>query len=686
VLVVASLVGSLTAGDALVSAAQPDTATAPVQLLRAERDTGETPGSGLTVTVSTTAPHEVMADQRVLLPSDSSGSVTVRAEAQLGRAVTVDVPGNAKGWALTTNQIAPGVVEVEAGFVAGSQPLRVRIEVADASGEPVDYQERWLYPTLQTDTSANLNGATGTAGQVDSTAAGLKLRWWEHDLYGVIAQRRLRIERSSPDQRAGCVTWTTLDERDLAVTDLDPIATGGFPAAPTTTDVATAGTAEPEALSAFGASAPATWPAAIRTDARITLQTDNPYLVGEIKAAVAEGGGRSGVVALPAALPGFCYRLSLILEDAVGHRAQVSWPQISPGLATVDGRALPLFDGELDLYRTDAFVSQVTLTWCMAAAGQMMISLITGQPADPSIQRLLMTYLMVNDGTTDDSGLSGSDDYGLASLLHRYSGVHYELLTEPDVATAMRIAAERMRLTGAPVRISVEIKNQGTRHAWVVHGFTSTGDPATDPNALITGVRISGPVWPRPEVGPGFDRPPDSLLTLDELAVAYTPNASGGWQILVPTVETPDAAWPLPRTIADLRLARVPRLLTSWPITASAPVRKTTTTTTTKVSAPAPTQTPPPTTSPTPSPGATPTPAPTPGATPTPTPGATPTPTPGPTPVPTPTPDPTPVPTPTPDPTPVPTPDPTPVPTPDPTPVPTPDPTPAPTPDPNPTP
>jgi hypothetical protein len=680
--VIASLIGGLTAGDALVPVLQPDVAAALVQTVRAERESSDAADSGLTVTVSTTAPHEVMADQRVLLPSDSSGSVTVRAEAQVGRAVTVNVPSDVKGWDLTTNQIAPGVVEVEAGFVAGSQPLRVRIEVDDASGEPVDYQERWLYPTLQTDTSASLSGATGTAGQIESTATGLNVRWWEHDLFGVIAERRLRIEQSSPDQHAGCITWTTLDERDLAIGEADPVATGAFPAAPTGTDAATTGGVQPDALSAFSAAGPATWPAAVRADARVTLQTDNPYLEGEIRQAIEEGGGRSGVVALPAPVPGFCYRLSLVLADAVGHEAVVAWPEITPGLATVDGRALPAFDGALDLYRPDAFVSQVWLTWCMAAAGQMMVSLITGEPADPSIQRLMMTYLMVNDGTPDDSGLSGSDDGGLASLLHRYSGVQYELLTEPDIATAMRIAAERMRLTGAPTRISVEIKNQGTRHAWVVHGFTSTGDPAIDPNAVITGVRISGPVWPRPEVGPGFDRPPDSLLTMDELAVAYTRNGSGAWQILVPTVETPDAAWPMPHTLRDLRLARIPRLLTSWPITASAPTRTTTTTTTTKVATPAPTpvQTPPPTTSPspTPTPGATPTP--TPGTTPTPTPGATPTPTPGPTPVPTPTPDPTPVPTPTPDPTPVPTPDPTPVPTPDPTPVPTPDPTPDPTP------
>ena len=683
VIVVASLIGGLAAGDAMVPVLQAHAPTALVQSVRAERESSDVADSGLTVTVSTTAPHEVMADQRVLLPSDSSGSVTVRAEAQTGRAVTVDVPKDAKGWDLETNQIAPGVVEVEAGFAAGSQPLRVRIEVDDASGEPVDYQERWLYPTLQTDTSASLSGATGTAGQIESTATGLSVRWLEHDLYGVIAERRLRIEQSSPDQHLGCITWTTLDERDLAVADADPVVTGAFPGAPaaadaTTTDAAQPDAAQPDALSAFSAAGPATWPATVRADARVTLQTDNPFLEGEIRQAIEEGGGRSGVAALPAPVPGFCYRLSLVLADAVGHEAVVAWPEITPGLATVDGRALPAFNGALDLYRPDAFVSQVWLTWCMAAAGQMMVSLITGEPADPSIQKLMMTYLMVNDGTPDDSGLSGSDDAGLASLLHRYSGVHYELLTEPDIATAMRIAAERMRLTGAPTRISVEIKNQGTRHAWVVHGFTSTGDPATDPNAVITGVRVSGPVWPRPEVGPGFDRPPDTLLTMDELAVAYTRNGSGAWQVLVPTVETPDAAWPMPHTLRDLRLARIPRLVTSWPITASAPTKKTTTTTTTtKVATPVPTV-PPPTTGPTPTPGATPTP--TPGATPTPTPGATPTPTPGPTPVLTPTPDPTPVPTPTPDPTPVPTPDPTPVPTPDPTPAPTPDPTPNPSP------
>jgi hypothetical protein len=204
-----------------------------------------------------------------------------------------------------------------------------------------------------------------------------------------------------------------------------------------------------------------------------------------------------------------CYRYLLTLQDAAGFRTLI----VSGALRVAE---TPAWTGTLNLYRESSFVSQYTLTQCVAASSQMMLNLTLGQSDTTSASQVrYMTYAEANDNASYSGG--GSNPAGWAAVLNRYGGLPYSVSRYIDSSSAIRAAATRMRLTNRPVGLLV-FKG---RHAWVMNGFEATADPAVTSSFTVTAVYVSGPLYPREPNDYGYDQPPNTRLTTSEFTSRF---------------------------------------------------------------------------------------------------------------------------------------------------------------------
>jgi hypothetical protein len=215
-----------------------------------------------------------------------------------------------------------------------------------------------------------------------------------------------------------------------------------------------------------------------------------------------------------------CYRYLLTLQDARGFRSEL----VSGSMLIAAG--LPAWTGALNFYRPSAFASQATNTWCVAASSQMMLNMILGQSdASSTSQATYIAYGQANDG---GNYAAGTDPAGWAAILDRFGGSSYAVQRYADRASALKAAATRMRQTNKPVGMLV----WSGRHAWVLNGFTATADPATTSDFSVTGVYVTGPLYPRAINSSGYDRPPNTLMTPTTLAtyfLTYTDTTVKTW-------------------------------------------------------------------------------------------------------------------------------------------------------------
>jgi hypothetical protein len=226
-----------------------------------------------------------------------------------------------------------------------------------------------------------------------------------------------------------------------------------------------------------------------------------------------------------------CYRYSLVLQDAAGFRS------VSTSGALRIAANLPTWTGTLNLYRGDAYVTQFTLTQCVAASSQIMLNLTLGLSDTSSArQSTYMAFAEANDGASYSGG--GSNPTGWAAVMNRYGGVPYSVARYIDSGSAIKAAATRLRLTNRPVGLLVF---RG-RHAWVLNGFEATADPAVTSSFTVTAVYVSGPLYPRKPNTYGYDPPPNTRLTTSEFTSSffgryYDPSRTtwnGYWIIIQP--------------------------------------------------------------------------------------------------------------------------------------------------------
>jgi hypothetical protein len=177
---------------------------------------------------------------------------------------------------------------------------------------------------------------------------------------------------------------------------------------------------------------------------------------------------------------------------------------------------------ELNLFEYGDFVPQHTFEWCVGASIQMAWNLVRPDRRSSHEDQQAL-WEMARDRSSNAFG--GANPLGWASVLTEIGLGDYELVSVPDYAQALRTAASALRATNRPVGL---VMWRG-RHAWVMSGFESMGDPAVRDDFTITGVRVLDPLYPHGSGTWGPSPPPNSLLTPEQLAVQFVIREPRRW-------------------------------------------------------------------------------------------------------------------------------------------------------------
>jgi hypothetical protein len=181
----------------------------------------------------------------------------------------------------------------------------------------------------------------------------------------------------------------------------------------------------------------------------------------------------------------------------------------------------------MNLYQDGDFVPQHTFDWCVAASVQMTWNLVRDDRRSSfgDQQRL---WEMARDRSQNAFG--GANPFGWASVLTEIGLGSYEVVSIPDYDRALRRAASAMRATERPVGL---VMWRG-RHAWVMSGFESRGDPARTDDFVVTGIRVLDPLFPHGSSLWGPSPRPNELITPRQLAADFLVREPRNWSLDVP--------------------------------------------------------------------------------------------------------------------------------------------------------
>jgi len=177
----------------------------------------------------------------------------------------------------------------------------------------------------------------------------------------------------------------------------------------------------------------------------------------------------------------------------------------------------------VDLSRTSAAVEQYTSYWCVPAATQTMLNLVTGR-SDRSYATQSRLYTELRRSNLYRYATNGNDVRGWSRVLtaHLPDGMGYADRSFSSRAAAYKAIVSSMDRTKRPVGIVVD---KGT-HAWTVVGFKVSEVPGDPTKTVILGFYVVGPL------GSPSDPWPKKYVTADQLATRYTRYHE--WQRTVP--------------------------------------------------------------------------------------------------------------------------------------------------------
>ena len=184
----------------------------------------------------------------------------------------------------------------------------------------------------------------------------------------------------------------------------------------------------------------------------------------------------------------------------------------------------------LNLYQEGDFVPQYTFDWCVAASIQMAHNLVDdtggGSWTDSGQQGELWEMARAHSSNS----FNGANPFGWAQVLTEVGMGPYSVVSIPDYGDALQTAARAMTETGRPVGLVM----WSGRHAWVMSGFESVGDPAQFPEFSVTGVRVLDPLYPYGSGQWGPSPEPNSLLTPEQLATQFVVREPRRWSSELP--------------------------------------------------------------------------------------------------------------------------------------------------------
>lgn len=191
-------------------------------------------------------------------------------------------------------------------------------------------------------------------------------------------------------------------------------------------------------------------------------------------------------------------------------------PTVAPTLAPAPPQPFAL-----TLYEEGDWVQQYTFEWCVAASVQMTWNMVHPDRRTASDDQ---GALWERARELSNNPYRGADPGGWADLLNEVGLGPYELRAVPEYGEALKVAAEAMRETNRPVGL---VMWRG-RHAWVMSGFESMGDPALGDFA-VTGVRVVDPLYPYGSGTWGPSPEPNQLLTPEQLAIQFVFREQRSW-------------------------------------------------------------------------------------------------------------------------------------------------------------
>jgi hypothetical protein len=173
----------------------------------------------------------------------------------------------------------------------------------------------------------------------------------------------------------------------------------------------------------------------------------------------------------------------------------------------------PTFPG-MSMYRYSAWSQQAARTWCVGAATQMMINVVTGTSDHSSANQ--GAYVDYAYNHSQYVARVGAEVDGWANALTHYGAGTYSVGAYGTFEAAIKAAATRMRVTGKPVGL---VTMEGY-HAWVMAGFTQVGeDPSVSQNFAVTAVIAMAPNYGLS----AYDPAPGSVESMDYMAGKLTP-------------------------------------------------------------------------------------------------------------------------------------------------------------------
>lgn len=181
----------------------------------------------------------------------------------------------------------------------------------------------------------------------------------------------------------------------------------------------------------------------------------------------------------------------------------------------------------MNLYRRGDYVAQYTLEWCVGASLQMTLNMTTG---DDDTSRTRQQQLWEMAQARSSSPFGGANPRGWTAALNDLGVGPYVLVSIPDFDEALRVAVTALRQTKRPVGL---VMWRG-RHARVMSGFESIGDPAVHDNVAVTGIRVLDPLYPHGSKAWGPSPKPNALITPATLARQFVIRDHGRTDLGVP--------------------------------------------------------------------------------------------------------------------------------------------------------
>ena len=168
----------------------------------------------------------------------------------------------------------------------------------------------------------------------------------------------------------------------------------------------------------------------------------------------------------------------------------------------------------MDLYQPGDFVSEILDTWCVPAAMQTSMNIMSAVPdTTRDTQAKLFSLAVSIAGST----AGGADPLGWAEGLTSLGYGKYAVGSKLKMADAVKMVVKQIAITGRPGGLLVW---RGW-HSWVVSGFTATANPATTNNFTVLSLRIEDVWYPRVSTIWPKSRPPDSDVPVSALGPDY---------------------------------------------------------------------------------------------------------------------------------------------------------------------